>query len=1328
LKRIFPLFLLLLLCLAAQSQQASYYFKNYQVQNGLSSNTVTSALQDKKGFMWFGSRNGLNRFDGNVFKIFRNKLGDSSSIGSNSIFSLYEDSKETLWVGTYKGIYLFDPLLETFKPFTLIPQREVRYIVGDHNHHIWIISNLTLYCYNELSRTVTAYPIKDDQTITMNITGNGSLWTATYKGLIRHYEAGGKRFTNFNIGLAKNRFKPSAIQELYPIGDSAIIAGTMNQAILYNYKTNQLRDILRGQKGAGDIHVHTIFHQADDTYWLGTESGLYIFSLKTGKTAVVQKQYSNPYSITDNIVSAICKDREGGTWIGTYFGGINYYSGQYNNFIKHFPEPGLNSLSGNIVHEITGDQYGNLWVGTEDAGLNKIDLKTGHLKHFMPDNLPGSIAYRNIHGLAVDGNLLWIGTYEHGLDVMDLRTEKVIKHYKAGKIGKAFSSDFIVSIYKTRSGEMLIGTWNGLFKYSRSTDDFTADPFFTDHIQSIREDRAGTLWVSSYGGGVYYRNAAKNLRGHLTYKPRKSNSIVNDYVNGLFIDSRDSKWFCTEGGLTRYNSATGAVKNYTVEDGLSDNQVFRIQEDETGNLWISTAKGLARLNPATDTFSTYHTANGLPTEQFNYNSSYRDTNGTMYFGTVKGMVSFVPARFVKNPYVPPVYITGLQINNEEVPIRLKNSPLNQSITYAKSITLPYSSSNISLDVAALSYIIPEMNGYEFKMDGIDKNWISLKNNRKIYYSKLPSGMYIFNLRGSNSEGVWNNMEVRLIVNILPPIWATSWAYTIYTLIVAGVVAIIVWYYHLAVSEKNKRRIETIEINTEREIYNAKIEFFTNVAHEIRTPLTLINMPLDKLIKNEYTDPETNENLAMIKRNTNRLIGLTNQLLDFRKAEANKFSLNFSKTDINELLTEVCNTFKPAAELKNLSYKLALPRITLHAYVDHEALKKILTNLFNNAIKYADQTVLIKLLPFSSEDEVFRVEVHNDGFLIPENLKDKIFEPFYRIKETEKEAGTGIGLPLARSLTLLHKGSLELKAAVNGLNIFLLSLPMHQETEIDLADIEEHLSGNVEDIIDRNDNSDKPLVLLVEDNKEILNYIHRELAANYHILRAYNGQEALGILHKENVQIVVSDIMMPVMDGIELCKKMKNDVQYSHIPIVLLTAKNSLNSKIEGLEIGADAYIEKPFSLDHLTAQMNNLLMNRNMMKEYFARSPLTHIKGIAVSKADKDFLDKLNKIIYDHITDMELDVDQLSAMMNMSRPTLYRKIKGISDMTPNELINLSRLKKGAELLAEGDHKINEVANMIGYSLPTNFSRDFQRQFGVSPSVYIYNLKGEQKQV
>jgi ligand-binding sensor domain-containing protein/signal transduction histidine kinase/DNA-binding response OmpR family regulator len=1307
--------------LSCFAQNDSYYFKNYQVQNGLSSNTITTILQDKKGFIWIGTRNGLNRFDGNTFKVFHNVLSDAQSLGSNSIFSLFEDKKEQLWVGTYSGIYLYDPRQERFSAFKLIPPGEVRYMAADNTGNIWIISNLTLYKYNQRDSTVVAFNLKDDQTIALHVSEKGDVWTATASGLVKHYNAATNSFSSYNIKKIVNDNDLPPIEDLYPIGDSSILIGCMNKVLLFNYKNSAVKNLFKNNRVSNDVHVHKIFRQSADEYWLGTENGIYIFNIKNYVTKVISKDYSNPYSISDNVISTISRDKEGGIWIGTFFGGVNYYSQQYNAFKKYFPEPDKESLSGNIVHEICKDDHGNLWVGTEDAGLNRIDLKTGAITKFKADDKPGSISYQNIHGIVSDGNELWIGTYEHGLDVMDLKTFKIIRHYDASSKPNSLASNFIISLYRTKKGEILAGTWYGLFKYNRKENNFTAMPFFNSHIQCIHEDENGTLWVGTYGNGIYFLNKEKNIKGRMSYQPGKANSLINNYVNNLFEDQQKNLWFCTERGLSHFDRRTGIVKNFTIEDGLPDNQIFRIVEDNSGFFWISTAKGLSRFDMAKNEFTNYHSANGLPTEQFNYNSSFKNDDGTLFFGTVKGMISFNPKDFIKNTFIPPVYITGLQINNEEAPIGNEKDGLHKSITYTNNITLSYGKSNISIDVAALSYIIPEMNEYAYKMDGVDKDWIVLKKNRRIYYTKLPPGKYTFRVKGSNSEGVWNNKETVLNLEILSPLWATKWAYLLYFLIVSGVIITIIRYYHLAVTEKNKRRIESIKISTEREIYNAKINFFTNLAHEIRTPLTLIKMPLDKLLNSNITDNNLSESLKMMKKNTTRLIDLTNQLLDFRKAEANKFSLTFSETDINELVSEVFTTFKPAADQKSLSYKLLLPRITLHAFIDSEAVKKILSNLFNNAIKYADGFVTIKLLPFSSEDSMFNIEVRNDGHTIPEHHKEKIFEPFFRIKETEKEAGTGIGLPLARSLAQLHNGNILLKTSEEQENIFLLSLPIHQETEINFNKSKEEEDNFTAKNLSSEMDSSRPNLLLVEDNKEILNYISQELKQKYNVLSALNGQEAIGILESENISIVVSDIMMPVMDGIDLCKRIKSDFQHSHVPIILITAKNSLQSKIEGLEVGADAYIEKPFSLDHLQAQITNLLSNRNIIKEYFARSPLTHLKGIGCSKADKEFLENLNNVIYEHITDSELDVDRLSSFMNMSKPTLYRKIKGLSDLSPNELINLSRLKKGAELLSGGRYKINEVAYMIGYSLPTNFSRDFQKQFGISPSNFINQL-------
>lgn len=1293
-----------------------YYFRNYQVQHGLSSNTITSILQDKKGFIWLGTRNGLNRFDGNRFRIFRNDPNEEQSLGNNSILSLCEDGNERIWIGTYKGIYIYDPVKESFDAFQQLPAGETRYIQRDEHGKIWIVNNFTLSIYDETSRKLETLAEDSGRVIALSANTGWGTWYATDYATLKHSPGSRNRFEAFPLRSPGSR-PLSNIQDIYPLNDSTVMLGTMHQALLFDKQQNKLTDILQR---AGNVQVHKIIRQKENEYWIGTENGIYIVNPQTGAFSLLQKEYSNPYSLTDNVIYSFCKDQEGGTWIGSFFGGVNYYASAMNRFQKYFPYKGKNSISGNLVHEICADQFGQLWIGTEDAGLNRLDLETGQIRQFPADGKPGSVSYQNLHGLIADGNFLWIGTYEHGLDRMDIRSGKVVMNYNTRN--SALGGNFIVSMYQTRAGEVLAGTWNGLFRYNRAKDDFVRDSFFTMQIQTMHEDAEGTLWIGSYGNGIYFYNAQSGKKGKFNYAANDSNSLLSNYVNNIYEDRKGTLWISTEAGLCRLNRQSGKFTRYT-QNGLAEKQVFRVLEDRKGSLWISTSKGLINLDPPSGQTRLYTTVNGLLSEQFNYNSGYKAPDGSLFFGTVKGMIRFNPDNFQKEPFIPPVYITSLQVNNREMEAGKQESPLDQSILHTRKLELPHDRSSLSFEIAALSYITPEANEYAYLMEGLDREWTYLKNNRRIFYTKLPPGHYRFRVKGSDGNGQWNESETILQIRVLPPWWASGWAYLLYALILAAIVWVIFRYYHIALKEKNQRQIKTLEMEKEREIYNAKIEFFTNIAHEIRTPLTLIKLPLDKLLQKENDNLLIAESLIMMKKNTNRLIDLTDQLLDFRKAEANNFSLSFVRTDISDLMKELFAAFKPAAEQKKLNLRLELPRMPLHAYVDAEAFRKILSNLINNAIKYADTLVIIRLLPFNSEDRVFQIELRNDGFIIPEDQREKIFEPFYRLKETARQAGTGIGLPLARSLAELHKGVLELKATQDSQNIFQLSLPIHQENEIDLQEYESYETGNTEE------SSAQPLpdasklsLLLVEDNKEIAQFIQRELMERYNIYRAHNGEEGLQVLADETIDIVVSDIMMPVMDGIEFCRRVKNDIQYSHIPIILLTARNTLNAKIEGLEVGADAYMEKPFSFEHLQAQINNLAANRKLMREYFTKSPLAHIRGMANSKADKGFLEELDRVIQEHITDTDLDVDRLSRMMNMSRTSFYRKIKGLSDLTPNELINISRLKKAAELLASGEYKISEVAAMVGYSVNSNFSRDFHKQFGESPSGYLANLK------
>ncbi len=1315
-KKIAFIYTVYVLLVLGRVQAQPIYFKNYQTKDGLSNNTVTCITQDMQGFLWFGSRNGLNRFDGNSFKIFQHNIFDRQSIGSSSILSLLTDSKGTMWVGTTQGTYVYDPVKENFRHFNQIPAGEVRSI-KESGGFIWLSSNGKLYRWNPSDSKVSSFNPDEGDIIAATSNQQGELWVVTSSYSIKRYDVKRGQFIEIDLSSVNKKIR-SKIRTVYGINDSLLIIGTTNTAYIFDSKEERLTNLFASWTPKKAIQINSIIQQSKNVFWLGTETGIYTYDIETKSLHSIKKDPLNPFSISDNVVVEFFRDKEGSIWTGTFFGGLNQYINQFDNFKKYLSGFGKSALSGNIVHEIGKDKYGNFWIGTEDGGLNKIDPKSGVTEHFRADGKTGSITHNNIHGLATIGDELWIGSTSHGLDILDIKTGKLKRHYN--EIGEgALRSTFVVCLFKTKDNTMLLGTDRGLYQYDSKSKTFQLLPIKSAWIQGIHEDAEGILWINTYGSGVLIYNRISACVRQLYSEPGKSNTLINNYVNGLFEDSKRNIWLCTEGGLSKYQR-NGLFTNYLTETGLASNQVFKALEDDNNTIWISTGRGLVRLDDKNPKGIIYTARDGLPTEQFNYNSAFKDTDGTLYFGTIKGMVSFNPAKSIKNHFVPPIVISSIQINNADYPVR-EDGFLKRSISLTTEIKLTYDHSNINFNIAALSYASPESNAYRYTMEGYDKGWTEISGNQKIYYNKLPPGTYTFKFMGANNNGVWNPKQKELRIIVSPPWWSSNWAYTLYVLIASTIVLFVLRYYFLLVKANNARKMDIYERKKEQEIYNLKLEFFTNLAHEIRTPLTLIKMPIEKIMRTQkFVDSETIQDLALIDKNTSRLIRLTNQLLDFRKAETNNMSLIFTKTDINVLLSEVFNDLNYLAKDKSLQYELSLPRISLTAYVDEEAFRKIFTNLIHNAIKYAANEVAIKLLPFNSDDIMFNVEFRNDGELVPIEKKEKIFEPFYRLNESDKDTGTGIGLPLSRSLIELHKGSLSLIYTEENRNLFLLCCPILQDQSLDIKSFHEEMDdqecGNVY-YPDAQHDMDKSVILLVEDNKEILAYLNKELKVTYTILRASNGVEALDILDSNNVQLVLTDIMMPVMDGLALCKRIKTDILYSHIPVIFLTAKNALDAKIQGLKSGADAYIEKPFSMEYLMVQIRSMLNNRKIIRDYFSTSS-SNLMEINVSAPDKDFIGQLNTIIYDNISDIDLNVEELAKLMNMSRPTLYRKIKGLSDLTPNELINISRLKRAAELLLQKEYNITQIATMVGYTVQSNFSRDFHKHYGMTPSVYI----------
>lgn len=1047
-KRLVILSLLIVAVHVLQGQ--SYYFTHYQVENGLSNNAVICSMQDSKGFLWFGTKDGLNRFDGYSFKVFRNDADDPQSIGSNFIYALFEDRKGVLWVGCDRGLYKYNANTETFHRVEKAPMHEVMDIQIGNNGDCWFVCRTLLYRYNETAGSLTVINKPGSFEVTsICATEDGIIWAASVAGTINRIDPYDNSIKTYSVLDPSNRTTSKWIEKLYDTKKGSLLVGTAKQgAWLFSISTGECHKVLTYAADNPDIFVRDFIHHNGDEYWIATESGIFIYTMHDGHVVNLKKNYNNPYSISDNAVYTFCRDKEGGIWAGTYFGGLNYYPRQYTSFRKFFPEYGKNAISGNAVREIRQDGQGNMWIGTEDAGLNKMDMTTGHFTHFHPDSLQHTVSHTNLHGLLIHGDELWIGTFHHGLDVLNTRTGKIVRHY--GAASHKIASDFIYCLYKTRSGTIIAGTDRGLFYYDPKLDDFTAitqvpPGFYT----IIYEDRVGTIWAGTYSEGLFYFNPNTKQAGSYKYYANDRSSLAGNRVNWIFEDSRQDLWVAVEGGLCRLYRQKNAFKRYTSHDGLPSNIVFAVLEDAQKNFWASTSKGLACFSPATGHIKVYTKANGLLSDQFNYNSAYKDPSGRMYFGSVKGMISFHPDEFIKNDFLPPVYITGFQVYDKELGINKEGSPLKKSITSTEVITLRYNQSSFSINFAALSYTAPQMTEYAYKMEGLDKDWTHLTTNRKAYFTRLSPGTYEFNVKASNSSGIWSSQPARLTIRILPPFWASTWAYIFYVVLAAGIIYWLVHNYHKRIAEKNKRNLDLLEHEMEKEIYQAKIEFFTHVAHEIRTPLTLIKGPMEKIIKQADAVPAIRNNLQIMQRNTNRLLALTSQLLDFRKTEIKSFSLNFVKANIIDIIKDNYAQFWAAAEQEGLCFRLHAPD-ELYAYVDVEALNKIISNLLDNAIKYAKSKVFICVEPITEEHTLFAIEIKNDGRLIPPEMKEKIFETFFRIKETEKQSGTGIGLALARSLAELHKGKLYLKHPEGDLNVFALELPVHQEIEFNLG--------------------------------------------------------------------------------------------------------------------------------------------------------------------------------------------------------------------------------------------------------------------------------------
>ncbi|MFT4093721.1 MAG: two-component regulator propeller domain-containing protein [Niabella sp.] len=1020
----------------------SYSFRHFYVENGLSNSTVNCITQDRKGFMWFGTKDGLNRFDGYNFKIFRNDPTVKESIGCNYINQLYEDSNGVLWVGTARGLYCFNSLSESFKMITGTSEANIRNIIEDKEKNIWFIENYRLYQYIPYKKVIKEFvhPDLNLYTSICNI-DNKQLAMSTGNGYIAIYNFDTKKIRISNIFTKSGQPVSQWIEKIFYTQEGSLLLGTSSQGLKkFNLSDNSYEDILTYNEDGSDIFVRDIIKSNTHEYWVAGESGIFIYNEGANKYTHLKKNIGDPYSLSDNAVYSIFKDKEGGIWVGTYFGGVNYTPKQSMVFDKFFQKTAFEkgNIAGNVVRGIVQDKYNKIWIGTEDAGLNKYDPLTGKFTNFRPDNTANTIAYTNIHGLLISNDTLWIGTFEHGLDIMNVRTGKVLKHFDTKNSN--LTNNFIYTITKLRNDKIIIATASGIYYFCSGKGDFyKIDPFpentfYTD----VCEDDSGNIWAGSYNGNIYFFNPGNGASGSFKIIKNNTDILKQTRITKLFEDADKMLWIATEAGLYKYNYFTKTIIEFNTKNGIPQSMIYNILQDNNKNYWITTSKGLIRLDAKLNNTKLFTTADGLLNNQFNYNSGFIDNAGIIYIGSIKGLISFNPNSYVASDYNPPLFFTGVSIMGKDVPIN-PNSPLKQSIITTDHVVLTYKESIFNINLAALNFSSPENIEYAYKMEGLNKTWNILNNSRSVYFTNIPPGEYILYARSTNNDGKWMNNERKLFITVLAPWWKTNIAYFIYIIFIITCIVFVIAFYRNYLLNKQKQTIQLFTISKERELLSSQIDFFTKIAHEIRTPLTLIKAPLERLLRSALKTPQNEKHLNMMHKNTERLLSLTQELLSFRKIESKQLALRIAEQNIVNIVQEIYDDYTEIAEQKNIRFSIKTSATQIWAYIDKEAFTKIITNMLDNAFKYGKRLVTLDIR-LSEHLKNYIIEFKNDGAAIPEETKEKVFQMFFRSTDSTTISGSGIGLALARSLAALHNGTLQL-IDDNFFTIFRLTMPV-----------------------------------------------------------------------------------------------------------------------------------------------------------------------------------------------------------------------------------------------------------------------------------------------
>lgn len=1323
-------------------------FQNISTKDGLSQNSIIRIYQDSKGYIWLCTRDGLNRYNGTEFKIYRSTPGDSFSLSNSDITSIVEDAHGDIWIGTYNGLNRMNPYTGKCTHFYASTTREtisdncIKHLYKDSHHNIWIGTTKGLDVYNPRSNDFSRIYTHGAVTWIAEDSFGNLCFTNDKEGFFTY---------NMVSGLVTNYPLPSGdiIYTLFEDSKKRLWAGMWASGLkLFNRETGTFDKV-----DLQYIHSDAFNHQQigyivelnDGNLLLASRGGLILFDAE--KKQCIKHLNQNQQNLINNTVISLFKDKDKNVWVGHWTDGVDLYSPYHNQFTVYDDFSNLSKEKVGSIHSFL-EQDGYLWVAT-DIGLIAYDRKGKQYSLY-------SIEQEEVRYLyADDKHTMWVSTYKGGIYTFDTQLKKI-----TGKIPMK-NNVHIHSISRDGSGNYWMGSFtNGkLLKYnpkSKQVDDKfvvknSSKPFAPINVQQVLVD-GNNVWAATRSDGLYRYNYVTSELKQFNFSAQDSTSISNNHVSVVFRDSKRQFWFGTfGGGLCKYLPHSDSFERFNRKNGIDNEVICGISEDEKHQLWVSTLKGISVLNLQTREFRNYNTENGYVLGEANRQAFIKTSGNTFFVGGSNRFLSFDTSSLLSNPIKPRVHIEELII----LPLKEQNSNNRISVTSNTVIELPYNKASFQIKFAALNYVYPNQNMYVYQLKGFDEEFNYPSHQNSATYTNIPPGKYTLMVKGANNDGVWNDVPNEITIIIYPPLWKTWWAYFLYLVIFVALLYAFIRRVKIEERLHNTIKIKQIEQQSVEENHQLRMRLFTNFSHELRTPLTLIISPVEDLLRRNDLSEEFATTFRLIKKNCDRLLWLVNQLLDFRKIESGKMRLKAYNDDLCLFMEEIIVAFQEVSRRKQVELTFRYEAKIRSLWYDPTLLEKVFFNLLSNALKFThkgnsilvtvEQSVLLEILEkhkMNAKNDFVLITVYDDGIAVaPEEFKN-IFDPFYQSNSHETPVyGSGIGLNLCKSIVELHKGAIWIESdGIKG-TAFCILLPCGKEhlseeevgSEQAIAEslipidiVEEGLDMEYSELQSSVINKQVPTILVVEDNMDLRHYIHSLLKPKYNVIEESNGVDGFQKALEEIPDLILSDIMMPGLNGLELCRQVKQTMSTSHIPVILITAKTAICQIKEGFEIGANDYIIKPFDGELLLTRVRNLLVYTDALRKKFSKQFILSTGELDIKGDNDRFIGSLLAYVRENISDPDLNVEELSRAMNISRVQLYRKVKAMTDMSPMKLLNDLRLKIAAEYLRNGHQNVSEVCYKVGFNDLSHFGKCFKSMYSITPKAYVQQFGSSPK--